>query len=250
MSGRFDFLKIIKLIEENRLSFFSSQDISDLLHVETGSIQNYLETLANNELIRRIEKGKYCRSYLNDPFIIGSHLIEEGVIAYRSALSVHGLTTGDQDEIFVASCHQKTSKAVMGTNYRFIRIRPHKYFGIQEMQNNQGNFRVTNPEKTLLDSFDLPGYALPVGMLAAALGRLEINESLLIRYGIRMQNLSVLKRLAYLSERLELGNYAAFRKSTLRMINDKYTLLDPAGENKGRYDHRWKIRDNLLSVNN
>jgi len=61
-----DFLTILKIIEESRLDVFTTASLAKRLGVSSPSIQNYLETLSNNELIKRIEKGKYCRIYIDN----------------------------------------------------------------------------------------------------------------------------------------------------------------------------------------
>ena len=72
-----DFLKLLKIIEEDRMDVFSTSELAVKLGVPSSNIQNYLETLANNELITRIEKGKYCRIYIKHKFVIGSSIANE-----------------------------------------------------------------------------------------------------------------------------------------------------------------------------
>jgi len=246
MTTTLDFLKIIKIIEENRLSFFTSSQLAEIVMVETKSLQNYLETLANNELIIRVEKGKYCRTYLKDRWVIGSNLINGGIVSHKSALLYHGLIQDSSSEVCVSSDHQKNNKLFRGFFYRFIKIRPHKYFGYDETENYDGKFRVTDPEKTILDCFDLPQYSIAFNEFVQLLGGVELREDKLIEYGIRLQNLSVLKRLAYLTEQLYLPGYHKFKKAVGNLINDKYTLLNPSGPDIGSFHAKWRIRDNMI----
>ena len=240
-----DFIEIIKFIDKNRLSFFTSQDLAQSMGVEPNSIHNYLETLANNELINRIEKGKYCRIYLKDPFIIGSNLIEGGVISHKSALIYHHFIDHGSNEVYVSSERQKLNKTIIGYYFRFIKIGPHKHFGFRIEENHLGSFRITDPEKTILDCFDLPQYGVSYSRLVSLFRGLELDTYKLTEYGFRLNNLSVLKRIAYLSERLNIPGYSQFRESISRALNSKYTLLDPSGKDTGPFDSRWRIRDNL-----
>jgi predicted transcriptional regulator of viral defense system len=245
MSDKLDFLKILKEIESRKLVFFKSGDVADLFGVETKSIQNYLETLANNELIIRIEKGKYCRSYLKDPWVLGSNLISGGTISYHTALAYHGLIPDSSREVYVASDRQKSNKSFFGYNFRFIKIRAHKYFGYKLEENAYGQFRVSDPEKTILDCFDLPQYSPGYKDLISIFGCMKLDENKLIEYGKQMKNLSVLKRLAFLSEHYKLEGLGRFRNTIASMLNDKYSLLDPGGAETGPFSARWKIRNNL-----
>jgi len=246
MTTNLDFLKIIRIIDENRLSFFTSSQLAEIAMVETKSLQNYLETLANNELIIRVEKGKYCRTYLKDRWIIGSNLINGGIVSHKSALLYHGLIQDSSSEVCVSSDHQKNNKLFRGFFFRFIKIRPHKYFGFCEEENRDGEFRVTDPEKTILDCFDLPQYATTYKELISVFGGIHLNEEKLIDYGLKMQNLSVLKRLAYLSEHLALPGYHKFKKVVANLVNARYTLLNPLGPDIGSFHAKWRIRDNMI----
>lgn len=245
MKSNLDFLKIIRIIDENRLSFFSSNELAEIVNVETKSIQNYLETLANNGLIIRIEKGKYCRTHLKDQLVIGSHLIRGGVVSYQTALIHHCLIQDNSNNVFIASDHQKHNKSFFDYHFHFVKIRAHKYFGFYEEKNHNGKFRVTDPEKTILDCFDLPQYATTYEKLISIFGRTHFDEKKLIDYGLKMQNLSVLKRLAYLSEQLHLPGYYKFKHTVKNLINDKYTLLNPSGPDIGSFHAKWRIRDNM-----
>ena len=67
----------------------------------------------------------------------------------------------------------------------------------------------------------------------------------LLEYGKKVGNLSVLKRMAYLSELWEMEGFDDFRSEVSRMLNSKYSLLDPFGDNRGPFIDKWKIRSNI-----
>jgi predicted transcriptional regulator of viral defense system len=246
LMDKLDFLKILKTIEENQLLFFTSSDLAAIFGVEAKSLQNYLETLANNELVHRIEKGKYCRTYLKDKWVLGTNLVAGGVISYNTALVHHGLIQDVSREVFVASDRQKSNKTIFGYNFRFIKIRSRKYFGFIEEKNDFGKFRVTDLEKTILDCFDLPQYTLSYSVLVSLFGGIELDENKLLNYGIKMGNLSVLKRLGFLSDSFSITGLNTFKKKVTSMLNEKYTLLNPSGPDCGPFCPRWKIRNNMI----
>lgn len=241
-----DFLHLIKVIELNRLSFFTTKELADILQVPPKSIQNYLETLANNELVIRIEKGKYCRAYLSDPRIIGSNMVHGGILSHKSALSYHQLAVDDPVNVYISSGHQKKNKTFKGTYYRFIKIRSHKYFGFYEQSTQDGIIRVTDREKTLLDCLDRPQYSTNYFNTLSLLSNEHIDPDKLLSYGIRMQNLSILKRVAFLSAEMNLTAYEHFRDKVKTLVNEKYTLLDPTGPESGPFSSKWRIRNNVI----
>lgn len=241
-----DFLKLLRIIEENRLDVFSTAELERLLGIPSANIQHYLETLANNELISRIEKGKYCRIYIRDKFVIGSSMVDEGVVSHQSALAYHGIDKDIPGEVYISSSHQKMSKTVFGNQINFIRIRPHKIFGFNQVSTANGHFRVTDTEKTLLDCFDLPKYVISYPRLMKRLASIPLNQEKLLDYGFRMKNLSILKRMAYLLDETIPDQYKIFLEAVKSRLNLKYTLLDPGGADTGPFITQWRIRNNTL----
>jgi len=241
----FEFLKLLKIIEESRLDVFTTTSLANRMGVPSSSIQNYLETLANNELIKRIEKGRYCRTYIDDKYVIGSHLVEGGVVSYQSALAFHGLDKDIPGEVYISSPLQKNSKTVFGNKISFVRIRPHKEFGVLNIQGPEGSFRVTDTEKTLLDCLDLPKHVRSYAKLLQKIGEVPFDQEKMIEYGKRMRNLSILKRMAFMFDKALPDKHKEFQQEVAKMLNLKYTLLDPGGPDTGPFSTKWRIRNNL-----
>jgi len=65
-------------------------------------------------------------------------------------------------------------------------------------------FKVTDVEKTLLDCFDLPQHSGGYEELLRAFYSARINSDKLLKYAVQMNNLSVIKRVGYLSELFEM----------------------------------------------
>ena len=117
--------------------------------------------------------------------------------------------------------------------------------GIKSMGYGQEQFSITDVEKTLLDCFDLPQYSGGYEELIRAFAHAKINGNNLFAYGKQMNNLSVLKRMAYLSELFEMDSLNGFRRNVERIMNERYSLLDPMGENQGAFNAKWKVRVNI-----
>ncbi len=242
----FDFLKLLRVIEESQLDIFTTTELARLVDYPPSDIQNYLETLSNNELITRLERGKYCRIFIKDKFLIGSRIIDGGVVSHQSALALHQLDNDIPGEVYVSSSHQKTSKSLSGTRFNFIRIRAHKDFGSMEISRDNHKICVTDIEKTIIDCFDLPRYVRSYHYLLSILNDISFNQTRLFDYGLRLGNISVLKRIAFVLDESKPGRYSTFIKMTRSLVNERYTLLDPSGPEKGPFSAKWRIRNNII----
>ncbi len=242
---KLDFIHVLKFIELNRMDFFTTSELAAQLKVQSTTIQSYLETLANNGLINRLEKGKYCRIYIKDKYVIGSRIIEDGIISYQSALDYHNINPSPLSKVYVSSEHQKSNKTILNTSYHFIKIGIQKMFGFSEVESSDGKFRVTDKEKTILDCLDLPKYVDSYTGLFKRIKTLKLNPVKLLEYGMKTNNLAIIKRLGYILDKDNRDEYRVFLNGVKKVINSKYTLLDPSGPDEGPYNSDWKIRNNL-----
>jgi predicted transcriptional regulator of viral defense system len=77
------------------------------------------------------------------------------------------------------------------------------------------------------------------------LSTIPINQEKLLAYGIQMRNLALLKRIAFILEERNIRIYPYFLDEVKKLINAKYTLLDPGGPDTGSFNSRWMIRNNI-----
>lgn len=208
-------------------------------------LQDALSRLTKLGHLFRIEKGLYATRNFRNPYVIGNAMVQDGAIAYWSALNVHGLTEQIPNVVYVQSTKRKNNKKVFNVRYRFIQVKSDKICGITQMGYGNEKFRITDVEKTLLDCFDLPQYAGGYEELIRAFYQAKINSRKLLDYGKQMGNLSVLKRLAFLSELFEMKGFINFQNEVLKIRNQRYTLLDPMGNNEGVFNVKWRIRMNI-----
>ena len=242
-------MELLKLLDNMELNIFSASDIKSRDVSGTGELQVALERLTKRGLISRIEKGKYCRHNFRNEFVIGNFMAGNGVIAYWSALNFYGLTEQFPNSVFVQSPYLKRDKNVFGVNYHFIKVKPDKFFGITEKGYGSELYRITDVEKTLLDCFDLPQYSGGYEELIRAFYTAKNNKNRLQQYGFAMGNLALLKRMAFLSELFEMEGFKKFQNTVRKILNNRYSLLDPLGDNTGKYVAKWKIRLNIPKSN-
>lgn len=204
-----------------------------------------LQNLTRKGLLNRLERGKYCRYGFRNDKVIGTFIAGTGAIAYWSALNLHGMTEQIPNVVFVQLPRYKKPQVIFNVRYKFIHVLEKKFFGTTSTGYGNESFQVTDKEKTILDCFEMPLYSGGYDTLIRTFAKSDLNPDKVLEYGLRIGNLAVLKRLAFLSELFSLSNYRKFRKEISTLLKDRYSPLDPMGPFEGEFIPSWKIRLNI-----
>lgn len=153
------FVEAWKRIEESGIGLLSLADMMKITGFEKGEIGELVENLFRHTLLERIERGKYCHHIFTNENAIGCFLAENGTVGYGTAPNYLGLTPRFSNAIIIQTTKQKSNSNFRGTLYRFISIKPGKYSGVETIGYGGEKFRITTPEKTLVDCFDKPDQA-------------------------------------------------------------------------------------------
>jgi len=235
----------MNLIVDNEWSVVYVDTLVKLTGMTYTVLKPLLQTLVRNEQLYAIERGLYCVRNFRNPYVIANVLLKDSAVAYWSALNLHGLTEQIPNVVYVQSSLRKNDKKVFGVRYKFIKVKQEKLCGRTQAVYGNGAYYITDVEKTLLDCFDLPQYSGGYEELIRAFYMANPSSTRLLEYGKQMNNLSVLKRMAYLSELFEMTGFSRFQSEVLKIVNRKYSLLDPLGSDEGVFNSKWRIRVNV-----
>lgn len=238
-------LDVMLLIDENEIDVFTLNDLKVLVNDTSLDVNEIIENLVHKKIISRIERGKYCKSNFRDEKVIGCFLVPDGVIAYWSALNLHGLTEQFSNNIFIQTSRIKKDKTVFGVNYQFVKIKDTKRTGIDRQGFGNHKYKITDKEKTIVDCFDLPKYSGGYAELIRAFSQTVVDQDKMIQYCKAIGNISVVKRVAFLTELLEKPKMTRFLKYAEGEVNPRYVLIDPFGEEAGAFNNKWKLRLNI-----
>lgn len=241
--------KLQKILDEHELDIFTEQTFYRETKQHLRNWMPQLRTLIRNGLINIIEKGRYCRHNFRNEYVIGNFLTEDGVIAYWTALNLHGLTEQFPNTIFVQTAKQKNATTVFGVTYKFIKVKRTKMTGIEKQGYGNNQFRITDKEKTILDCFDLPEYSGGFEELVRAFVTTALNAEKMIAYCEAVNNISAIKRMGYLSELFKKEKFESFIAYALTKVNERYSLFDAAGRNEGAHINKWRLRLNISEQN-
>lgn len=236
--------KFIKFLDQFEMDIFTFSDLRYNEHTGIDHLQMTIDSLVKREYLIRLEKGKYCRHNFKDEYVIGSVLANGGIIAYWSALNIHGLTEQIPNTVFVQTSKVKKNKTVLGVNYRFIKVKNSKITGIEKMGYGNHSYLITDREKTMIDCFDLPEYAGEFPGIIRAFINHDWDEEKLIDYAKVVNNRAAIKRIGYIAELFDLPmtKFIAFAKSKVTRTID---LIDNNSPDEGTYITDWGLKLNI-----
>ena len=238
-------IKLMLLLDEYELDIFTLNELKNIAANQFDDVNELVENLVHKNILSRIERGKYCRSNFRDEKVIGTHLVDDGAIAYWSALNYHGLTEQFPNSVFIQTTKVKSSKEVFGVHYNFIKITPRKQKGyIKEGYGNHG-FKITDIEKTIVDCFDLPQHSGGYAELIRAFDIMTLSSTKMIEYSQSINNRAAIKRMGFICELLNKKGMKTFVRFAKGFVNHTYNLFDPLGPIRGKHDAEWRLRLNI-----
>ncbi|MBU0474347.1 MAG: hypothetical protein KKF62_09295 [Bacteroidetes bacterium] len=240
-----DQLLFLQLLNEKEVEYFTIYGIEEQLSHSFSNINEVLENLVHKNFIYRLQKGYYAVKSFNNQNVIGTFISQNSAVAYWSALNIHGLTSRFPNKVFIQTTKRKKDKTILGVHYQFVTIPERKRVGITSLGYGNNSYAITDIEKTIIDCFDLSIYSGGFDLLLSAFSLAKLNSNKMIEYAEAVNNLSVTKRLGFLSELLNKKGLQTFIKYAKLKVNKKYTLIDSAGKDSGEFILNWRLRLNV-----
>lgn len=229
---------------------------------EVGLSENYVRQalchLAKSGWVVRLHNGLYAISE-SVPGVTPAHefeiamaLANPAAISHWSAMHHHGLTEQAPRKVFVLTtigasvptARAKGDYRIGDTAYRFIKMRPERFFGTEKIWIGLSRVTITDLERTLIDGLTRPEYCGDFYEVLHAFDVAieKINLERIIDYALKL-DAATAKRLGWILER---HGVALERLSPLANVPVKgYRTLDPTGPRKGPCNRYWMIQENL-----
>ena len=208
--------------------------------------------------IRRIARGLFASvpahisasSWTPDRFLAAARLRRGGVIAYHSALELHGCAPGESAEVQLIAPGEPGVVATADFTCRFVspshRLSPAE--GVITAHRHGGSIRVTSLERTLVDAFDRYSLAGGAEELFGALdiiadSGVDLDIDAVIDLAGRMGNAAAAAALGYWLEcervRLDVTEAALHRLRSFAPKQSRYALGARPG--RGRAATGWNV---------
>ncbi len=255
-----------KLVGEGDRIFTTrrARELAPVAGLSEGYLPQALHHLTRSGWLVRLRKGLYALSSSVPgaapvhEFEIAMALADPAAISHWSALHHHGLTEQASRKVFVLTTtsasvpRTRGAKAkqvrdgllVGGTVYRFIQVKPERFFGTEKVWIGEARVTITDPERTLLDGLSMPQYC---GDFAEVLHAFEaraseLNLERIIEYALELDAATV-KRLGWVLEHQGIEPPKLERLAALPIKG--YRKLDPTGPRNGPRNRHWMIQENL-----
>lgn len=250
----------IATLGEKGIKVFTVEEATTFLNISKPQLNKLVHNLVKKHKLQRIERGKYLLippvawksgRFTEEGIVIASYLVEPYYISYWTALDFYGWTEQPSRTVFIASTKLKRPTELQGTKFKFIKLRPERFFGYEEHWVGNQKIRVSDKEKTIVDCLDQPRYCGEIVEVAKGIwnGRKEIDFDKVLKYALRIKNGAIIKRLGYLMDVLGIEK-PAFRNKLKKHIGYGYLNLDPHGTTSGsEVNKEWRLRINVNPKN-
>jgi predicted transcriptional regulator of viral defense system len=243
-----------------------ARELSSRVGLKDSYLLESLHHLQRSGWIVPLRRGLYAISP-TVPGVVPTHefeiamaLVKPAAISHWSAMSHHGLTEQVPRRVFVLTTarsvprlrtrkaqHTEEGYPVGGATYRFIQVKPQRFFGVEEVWVHEARITMTDPERTLLDGLMMPQYCGDFSEVLHAFDvrapKLDVDR--IVRYALRLDAATV-KRLGWI---LEQQGIKREQCEPLRNVPiTGYRVLDPTGPRRGPCHAGWMIQVNLAGT--
>lgn len=202
--------KLVLSLREQARDIVERAEIIDLLG-SASTARKVISNLIRKGWLTRLVGGRYM--FLppehgpenlgeNNALALAAAAVSPSYIGWWSAASFHGLTTQKPMAVFVAALKQTPTRTIEGTEIRFIKVTPRKFFGSETYSVYGRKVAISTPAKTVVDCLDRPelagGGAELTRILFGASTQVDTHE--LINTAEQMKSVALLQRLGFLAD--------------------------------------------------
>lgn len=250
---------LLQKLNQKSNTFFSLERAYQLLPDSAKpTVRRLLSDMTERGLLLRIKNGLYCiipydqnaTTYFPNWHLIAQHLAADTnfYIGYYSAMEIHSLITQPalREQIVVDKQIKPSSLKIKGHKFQFICHNKEHFFGQKNIWIDSFNkVSCSDLEKTFVDCLYKPDYAGGITEIAKALykSKEKIDFEKLLDYCKRFKTQSVIKRLGFLLETLDIKNPITGALQQLRTTS--VALLEPSYEKKGKLISKWSVLQNI-----
>jgi len=248
----------LQYLNDQELEVFALNQLDNYFDGLSKADYEFIENLARTGILTRLMRGLYAVNPRIDrglKFMPNWHKVAAAMayprdyyIGYYSALQIHELITQPAVREYLIMTEQVSPKVrnILDVSFEMVCLKEDRFFGYKKTWiNNHEKVYCSDLEKTIIDCLSKPKHAGGLEGIVKAIekARNKIKANVLIEYAIKFNSQSVMKRLGYVLDELEL--FPIEQNILQELISESYTKLDPSIKIKGRFYRKWRIEDNV-----
>ena len=239
-------------------SIIKYDDIINVTQISYQNARKMAQILCAKKWLIPVSAGKYLISpldagleseYTEHEFIIASHLADKrpSYIAYWTALNHYGYTEQLPRVVISATTSRMPNPVVHGARYEFITITGTKFFGTRDHYIDHHKILISDKEKTMVDALDHPEYCGGIQEVAKCLwnARDELSFEKMISYSKQAKNSTVIKRLGYLIDLLDIKISDNLYRKMHDMIRAGYSPFNTFSKMRRKTNTKWRLFVNV-----
>ena len=246
--------RLKRIIESSSDNILTPKLVSNTLSLPQNESARLLSRWHNAGWLKRIKRGMYwpipleydLNSPVEDEWLVADRVFSPGYIGGFSAIKHWDFT----EQLFLTTFYLTVKPVILrevtlgSVKLKLKTIKPYKMFGTKMVWRERVKVKVSDPSKTIIDLLDDPH--LGGGMRVVQDFFMEYWDSehrdikLLIRYGRRMRNKTIFKRLGFLLEINKLVDNRTI-KPLQNKISAGYSAFDPSIRGKF-FIRKWNLK--------
>ena len=250
--------KILACFIDTGKNWLTVSDVySRFTELSENALRLQLMRMTDDGLLMRVREGVYYiipYEQNSETFMPDWHLMAEPLagqnhyIGYYSALQIHQLITQPslKEQIVVPKQIKPSETTIKNVKFQFIYHNKKHFFGYKKVWiDNFNRCWCSDLEKTIIDCLYKPDYAGGIVEIAKAIfmAKDKTNFETLLNYAIRFDSQSVIKRLGYLLELLEIET--PIIETLQKQRSNSISILDTETQKGGKIQSRWNIQQNM-----
>ena len=251
--------RLILSLEWEKQPFLTIQQAGQILSVSDDHARVILHRLVKKGWLAPVvpgvfelipaERGEVAFMDTN-PLALGSVLADPYAFAYSTAAYFYGLTTQASTMVFLQTNAGKThTVTARGKSYRVIAVPDELFFGIETVNAYGSSVKMTDPEKTFLDCLFRPETSGDIPEVAAMLwqGKKRFDWQKLVDYALRYQSQSLIQRLGFLLDELNIVIPPSERGRLLQRVDKNFCYLGRRVKwgQSGKQNATWQVIQNV-----
>jgi predicted transcriptional regulator of viral defense system len=252
--------RVVLSLEADGESELSLDTIERRAGVRRGFARKLAHDLVRKGWIQRVGRGRYLLNPSErgpeavpdtDPLRVGSHIVRPYYFGYASAAELWGFLLQAGRVYYLVTPTRTSVRIDHPAQFRFVRSRPERFFGSQEIERRGEKILVSDPEKTVIDCVDRPELSGGLGGVAQIISRAKprISWRRLSKYLARLDERSLARRVGFLLERVRPGVPPPrdWANRWRARPDEAWAPLGPARTfgRQGPHDRRWHIIQNV-----